>query len=235
YVQGAHWYCNTGFKETNGKCVKVIAPENAYVQGAHWYCNTGFKETNGKCVKVIAPENAYVQGAHWYCNTGFKETNGKCRLMTAQEILEQESRQVAIEKELKRRELMGVSGDDCQMEYDSGANVCVEVEDISLNCRKNYDGFFRNCDVEISYEVRTDYKGNKYLDVDVECEAGINYKKNSGYSGSDSEYDDESHNLYSYGRDSSTMELSFSFSSYSEVYKANINSYECEIDSVYLW
>jgi len=155
--------------------------------------------------------------------------------MTAQEILEQESRQVAIEKELKRRELMGVSGDDCQMEYDSGANVCVEVEDISLNCRKNYDGFFRNCDVEISYEVRTDYKGNKYLDVDVECEAGINYKKNSGYSGSDSEYDDESHNLYSYGRDSSTMELSFSFSSYSEVYKANINSYECEIDSVYLW
>ena len=214
---------------------QVIAPENAYVRGADWYCNTGFKETSGKCLKVIAPENAYVRGADWYCNTGFKQVSNSCQLMTAQELLEQKARQAAMLEEYRIRQLMGVSGDDCETEWDSGARVCVEVEDVSLDCSKNYDGFFSSCDVEISYDVRTDYKGNKYLDVDVECEADINYKKNTGYSGSDSDSDDESHNLYANGSDSDTIQLSFSFSSYNEVYKVDVGNYECEIDSVNLW
>ena len=158
-----------------------------------------------------------------------------CQLMTAQELLEQKARQAAMLEEYRIRQLMGVSGDDCETEWDSGARVCVEVEDVSLDCSKNYDGFFRSCDVEISYDVRTDYKGNKYLDVDVECEADINYKKNTGYSGSDSDSDDESHNLYANGSDSDTIQLSFSFSSYNEVYKVDVGNYECEIDSVNLW
>ena len=235
YVSGSRWFCNKGFRQTGSKCEKVIAPENAYVSGARWFCDKGFRQTGSKCEKVIAPENAYVSGARWFCNKKYKKVGAACQLMTAQELLEQKARQAAMLEEYRIRQLMGVSGDDCETEWDSGARVCVEVEDVSLDCSKNYDGFFRSCDVEISYDVRTDYKGNKYLDVDVECEADINYKKNTGYSGSDSDSDDESHNLYANGSDSDTIQLSFSFSSYNEVYKVDVGNYECEIDSVNLW
>ena len=185
--------------------------------------------------EVIAPENAYVSGANWYCNKGFKKINNSCEVMTTQELREQEARQAAMLEEYRIRQLMGVTGDDCETEWDSGAKVCVEVDDVTLDCSKNYDGYFRDCDVEISYDVRTDYKGDNFLDVNVECEANINYKKGTGFSGYDSDSDDESHNLYANGRGNDTIRISFYFSSYNEVFGVEVDDYECEIDSVYLW
>ena len=213
----------------------VIAPENATVRGANWYCNSGYKETAGKCVKVIAPENATVRGANWYCNSGYKQLGETCKAMTAPELAEKKAREAALLREYKLRQLMGVSGDDCETEWDSNARVCVEVDDVRLDCNKNYDGYFRGCNVEIEYDVKTDYQGNDYLDVDVECEASISYKKGSYGTGYESGDDDESHTLYAHGRDSESIEIYFSFSYSYEVYKVSIDDYECEIDSVYKW
>lgn len=130
-----------------------------------------------------------------------------------------------------------VSGDNCEYEYDTGAQVCVTATDVSLNCRESYDGtYYRSCEVEVEYDVSTDYEGDDYLDVDVECEVELKYKKRNGYSWSyDTESESENHSLYSYGSDSSDVELDFSFSSYSEVINVKIDKVECDISSVYKW
>ena len=131
----------------------------------------------------------------------------------------------------------GVSGDDCEHEYDSNAQVCVTATDTDMDCRESYDGsYYRSCEIEVEYEPSTDYEGDDYLDVDVECEVEIKYKKRDGYSWStDSDSESESHSLYSYGSDSGDMDFDFMFSSYKEVINVKINSVECEIDSVYKW
>ena len=48
-----------------------------------------------------------------------------------------------------------------------------------------------------------------------------------------SDSDDENHNLYSHGSDSGDMSFDFSFSSYNEVINVEIDSVECEINSVF--
>lgn len=129
----------------------------------------------------------------------------------------------------------GVSGDDCEYEYDSNAQVCVTATDAEMDCRESYDGtYYRSCEIEVEYSVSSDYEGDDYLDVDVECEVEIKYKKRDGYSWSyDSDSESESHSLYSYGSESGDMDFDFTFSSYKEVINVKIDSAECEINSVY--
>jgi len=131
----------------------------------------------------------------------------------------------------------GVSGDDCEYEYDSNAQVCVTASDADIDCRESYDGtYYRSCEIAVEYDVSTDYEGDDYLDVDVECEVEIKYKKRDAYSWSyDSESESESHSLYSYGSESGDMDFDFTFSSYKEVINVKIDSIECEINSVYKW
>ena len=127
-----------------------------------------------------------------------------------------------------------VSGDDCETDYDTDAEVCVTLDDVSLDCDKNYEGYFSSCEVEIDYTVETDLESdNKYLDVEVECEAEISYKRQDRIGTYDSEDDDESHTLYSGGSETGEIELDFYFSSYQKVYSVRIDDAECEIDSVY--
>ena len=131
----------------------------------------------------------------------------------------------------------GVSGDDCEYEYDSNAQVCVTATDADIDCRESYDGsYYRSCEIEVEYDLSTDYEGDDYLDVDVECEVEIEYKKRDSYSWStDSDSESDSHSLYSYGSESGDMDFDFSFSSYQEVINVKIESIECEINSVYKW
>lgn len=129
------------------------------------------------------------------------------------------------------------SGDDCEYEYDSNAQVCVTVTDADMDCRESYDGsYYRSCEIEVDYELTTDYEGDDYLDVDVECEVEIKYKKRDSYSWrNDSDSESQSHSLYSYGSESGDMDFDFTFSSYKEVISVKIDSIDCEINSVYIY
>jgi len=167
--------------------------------------------------------------------TGYYRSGNECRPMTIAELNQQKELVQTILKQLQERRSIGVSGGDCEWEYESGAQVCVTVTDVSLDCRESYDGDnYRSCEVVVDYEVSTDYRGDDYLSVEVECTVDIRYKRRDFYSWrSDSDYDTEDHSLYYFGSDSGDMSFDFSFRSYEEVYSVKIDSAECEINSVY--
>ena len=129
-----------------------------------------------------------------------------------------------------------VSGESCETEYQSGAEVCIEVTGSDLDCDKNYSGeYFDDCEVEIDYEIRTDYRGESSIQAEIECEAEISYKRKESFSSSESEDESESHTLYSHGSDYGSMEIDFSFSSFQKVYNIEIDSVKCEVVSTTLW
>lgn len=131
----------------------------------------------------------------------------------------------------------GAGGDDCETEYKTNAEVCVEVTDASLDCRKDYTGeFYRGCQVTLEYEVSTNYRGGAYLDADIECQVEIKYTGRNLYSWrTASDYQDDSHSLYANESSSESLTFQFSFNSMNEVTQAKIESATCEVDSVDLW
>jgi len=216
-------------------------PENAHknAYGNRWDCNRGYYKSGGSCHQVIIPKNGKLNflGNRWDCEKGFKKSSNRCIPMTPEDIQEEKIRQKALIEEIRRREALGVSGDDCETEYRTYAEVCVEITGEGLDCSKSFTGeYYSGCDVSIEYELTTDYQGGAYLDVQVSCEVEIEYEGRNTYSTrSDSDSNDEYHSLFAYDRDTDTMHFSFSFSSYDEVYRAEIGSTECEIDSVDLY
>ena len=157
--------------------------------------------------------------------------------MTPQEIQKQKEVEKAIRNEMERRILQGVSGDDCETEYKTGAEVCVEITGVDIDCNESYTGdYYQDCDLSLNYEVQTDYKGGSYIEVEVEGTVEIEYKGRQTYTTqSDSSYEDESHSLYAHGSENETMSFNFSFSSFEEVTNVKIGSAECEIESVDLY
>jgi hypothetical protein len=158
--------------------------------------------------------------------------------LTPEELEKQKALEQAIIKEMmQRRKAEGVSGEHCETEYKTNAEVCIEITGVDLDCNESYLGnYYQDCDVSISYDIATDYKGGSYLDVDIGCRVEIEYEGRQTYfTNSESSSSDESHNLYAHGSDSNTMSFNFSFSSFDEVVKATISSTECEIESVNLW
>ena len=131
----------------------------------------------------------------------------------------------------------GAGGDDCETEYKTNAEVCVEVSDARLDCRKDYSGeYYRSCEVTVEYEVTTDYSGGSYLDADIECQVDIRYSGRGTYSWrSDSSTQDANHSLYTHGSDSESLTFDFSFSSFNEVTQVKLDSVTCEVDDVNLW
>ena len=237
-IYGTGWDCDRGYYKSGQQCIKVVVPENASIDiyGSGWACNRGYYKSGDKCVKVIVPENASIDiyGSGWACNKGYKKSNNACVPMTREELQKQKELEQAIFDKIQKRRLQGVSGDDCETEYKTNAEVCVEITGGDLDCNESYsDNYYRDCDVALSYDVETDYPGGSYLDVEVECTVEIEYKGRQTYSTqSDSSSEDESHSLYAHGSDSETMSFSFSFSSYKEITSVKISSAECEIESV---
>lgn len=124
----------------------------------------------------------------------------------------------------------------CETEYKSGAQVCLSVGKPDFDCDENFDGtYYDSCEVALNYELRTDYRGQAYIDTDVSCEVDVSYKSDQFYTKSDSDYSSNSHSLYSNGSDSGYANFSFRFSSFDEVREVEIDSAECKIDSVNLW
>ena len=130
-----------------------------------------------------------------------------------------------------------VSGDDCEYEYDSNSEVCVSARDADLDCKESLSGsYYRTCEIEVEYDIATNYEGDDYLDVDVECEVEIKYKEKESYLWSnDSDSESENHSLYYSGSESGDMDFDFTFSSFKEVINVKIGSVECEIKGVYKW
>ncbi|NKB56965.1 MAG: hypothetical protein GKS00_11585 [Alphaproteobacteria bacterium] len=188
---------------------------------------------------MSVPENASLNytGNGWICNNNFKRVSEKCLAMSAGEIKKSKERQEALKRELERRRLQGVSGDHCETEYKTGSEICVEISSGELDCNESYLGaYYDDCDVSLTYEVSTDYRGGSNLDVEIECQVEIEYSSRKTYlGGSDSNVQDESHSLYAHDSDSNTMYFNFSFGPFDEVTSAKVGSVSCEVESVDLY
>jgi hypothetical protein len=168
------------------------------------------------------------------CDKGFKRTGNSCVEMTAPEVQRQNEKGAALAKAIQRRRLETPSGDSCETEDSTGANVCVTVTNTTLDCHKSFDGTqYRDCDVNVSYTLQTDYRGNASLNAEVDCSVELWYTgRNTVIPKTDSESETNSHTLDAYDRLSESAEINFSFSSFNEVTRAKISSVECRIESV---
>lgn len=241
---GQNWTCKRGYKKDSNhfNCEAVIVPANAELDytGHNWTCQKGYRKdgSGSKCILIDIPENAQLDysGHNWTCNEGFRKSSDVCVAMTVEELKKQQELKAALIAEMQRRKAAGVSGDDCETEYKTGAEICVSVSGVNIDCTESYgDDYYSGCEVHLEYDIETDYSGGSYLDTEVSCEVEIEYEKADYGSGWDSANDSDSHDLYSHGNSSESMYFSFSFSSYEKVYKAQVTSADCEIDSVDLW
>lgn len=238
---GTGWECDRGYYKSGNECLQVQIPENAQLNyyGHGWECKRGFYKAGNKCLPVQIPKNAQLNyyGHGWECNKGYKKSGNMCVAMSTLEIQKQKEVEQAFRIEMERRRLQGVSGDDCETEYKTGAEVCVEITGVDIDCNESYTGdYYRDCDVTLNYEVQTDYKGGSYIEVEVECTVEIEYKGRQTYTTqSDTSYEDESHSLYAHGSESGTMNFNFSFSSFKEITNVKISSAECEIENVSMY
>jgi hypothetical protein len=238
---GNGWSCNRGFYKSGGKCIPVKIPEHGKLNilGNGWDCQRGYYKYGSQCLKVNVPENGKLNilGNGWECKTGFKKSGNKCVAMTPKEIRKQKEFEQAVRNAMERRRLQGVRGDDCETEYKTGAEVCVAITGVDLDCNESFIGnYYQDCDVTLSYDLQTDYKGGSYIEVEVECIVEIEYKGRQTFiTQSDSSNEDESHSLYAHGDESETMSFNFSFSSFNEITYVKISSAECEIEDVNLY
>jgi len=237
-MYGSGWKCDRGYHKSGNKCVQVKVPDNASIDmyGSGWKCDRGYHKSGNKCVQVKVPKNASIDlyGNGWKCDKGFKRSGNSCTAMTQKELRRHREKKRAAIAEIQRRRAQGVSGDDCETEHKTNAEVCVEITGGDLECDESYSGnYYDDCDASLSYDVDTDYSGGVELEVDVECSVEIEYKGSNSYS-TDSDYEDESHSLDAHDSDSETLDINFSFGSYQEITSARISSAECEIDNVEL-
>lgn len=157
--------------------------------------------------------------------------------MTKDDSRKQKEIEQYILKEIQRRKRQGVSGDDCETEYKTNAEVCVEITSVNLDCSESFLGnYYSDCVATIYYDVKTDYRGSSFIDLEIEGRVEIEYEgRDTYFSHSDSSYKYESHNLYSYENDSESMSFDFLFSSLDEITSVKVSSAECEIISIELY
>ncbi|WP_163558802.1 SH3 domain-containing protein [Halomonas sp. NO4] len=130
----------------------------------------------------------------------------------------------------------GGGGSSCETEYRSGAEVCLNIINTNLDCREDFSSdTYRSCDVTAEYELTTDYRGQSSLGVDVSCDAEITHHAVNGMRRSSSESDWFSHSLYSHGLDWHAMNFYFRFNTFDEMYRVQLDSVTCRIESVDLW
>jgi hypothetical protein len=175
------WECIRGYYKSGTSCTEVILPDNAALNylGNGWECNRGYYRSNRSCQRVRIPSNAKLNyfGNAWECNDGFKKSAQTCSQMTPTELRRRDEQISAARVASQRRRAAVLSGDSCEVEYKTNANVCVAVSNSNIDCNEAFgDSYFRDCEVSIEYELATDYSGGSYLEVEVECEVEIEYK-----------------------------------------------------------
>ena len=234
---GNGWTCVRGYRQVGQECKRVVIPENATLNylGNGWTCVRGYHQVGQECRKLVIPENATLDytGNGWICSKGFKRSGNGCITMTAAELKQQQAIEQKLMQKAQRRMQRVARGGDCETEYKTNAEVCVEITKVDLDCNRSIVGnYYSDCDVLLSYEVNTNYAGRSYLDVEIECRVEIDYSGSGIISNSDSSRKDESHTLYAHDSDTERMTFNFSFSSLSEVSRVRISSARCEIESV---
>jgi hypothetical protein len=238
---GDGWTCKRGFRKSQGQCVTVDVPPNARLSalGDAWECNRGFSRTPTGCQEVEIPANALlnVLGSGWECKPKYKRDGARCIEMSADEIAKQAALAQAIRRKIEAGRQAILAGGDCEVEYRSGAEVCIEVTDASIECNKSYAGqYYSDCNVEIDYQIETNYPGRSSVQAQVECSVEIEYKGRGLYTTrSDSDSDSSSHILYKGGSDSGNIEFNFDFTSLEQPTSVEISSAECEVTSVDLY
>jgi len=239
-LMGNGWECSRGFKRIGNGCERVEVPTNAQLNplGNGWECSRGFRRVGNGCERVEVPANAQLNplGNGWTCMRGFKQVSSECKEMTQEEVRILEAREKAVLSAIAARRARLAAGNSCETESRSGAEVCLSLVNVVLDCDKNsYSNYYNSCEATITYELDTNYKGRSYLDVEVECRVDIEYS-GRGFSSlrSDSQRKDESTSLHAGGSESETLRFDFLFSSYEQVTRAVISSYKCEIDDVEL-
>jgi hypothetical protein len=81
---GGGWECKRGYRETAGRCDKVIVPANAYLssEGSSWICNRGFLTDGARCTAVQIPLNGHAVDTRydkgWRCNRGYRPVGETC-------------------------------------------------------------------------------------------------------------------------------------------------------------
>lgn len=237
---GNDWVCNRGFGRVGNECQKVVIPNNAGLDflGNNWECNKGFQRVGAECQKVVIPANAVLDflGHDWECKKGFKRIGSGCQTLTDNEkkLLAEQTK--AIQQEINRRKTKGVNGNHCDVEYKSGANVCLTVRDASLRCSESYSGtYYDRCRVEVSYGSETDYRGGGYIDGQVRCEVTISASSGQGYASSKSQDEQRNISLFAFGSDSQSMDFSFSFSEYDAITNVRIRDVSCRLSDLFLY
>ena len=83
---GGGWECIVGFRLTEGSCVAIVLPENAYAThrtfGRGWQCYHGFREIDGTaCLAVAVPDGGYLDssGERWHCKRGYAKLDDSCQ------------------------------------------------------------------------------------------------------------------------------------------------------------
>ena len=239
-IYGSGWTCNRGFKQVGSECQKVTLPQNAGIDiyGSGWTCNRGFKQVGSECQKVTLPQNAGIDiyGSGWTCNRGFKQVGNECQKLSENEMKAVVERERVVAEELNRRRAQGVSGQHCDTESKSGANVCVTVRDAEIGCSETFSkSYFDSCKVEVSFRVETDYKGSGYIDGKIKCEVDISTSGRSGYETSMTDDEKKSISLYAFGSENRSVEVDFSFSSFNEIRKVRVTSANCRVRDLSLY
>lgn len=235
---GSSWTCNRGFFRKGSECERVAIPANATLDytGASWTCIKGFSRKGDRCEKLEIPANASLDfsGNGWICNKGYRRSGSECAVMTDEEKRRQLALESEVRKRIAERKARGVSGEHCESEYKTNAQVCVETGRTTLDCNKSVFGEqYSDCDVDVSYEVKTDYSGRSSLSAEVECKVEIEYSGRTMIGTSnDSSRKSDTHSLSAHDSSSERFRFNFSFSSLSEVTRVRIARVRCEVESV---
>ena len=125
------------------------------------------------------------------------------------------------------------AGDHCTTDYETDSQVCVSVDDTSIDCDENFDKTaYRECTATVEFTTKTDYEGDDFISADIECTVEIKYEGTQLiYARNDSSSESTNVSMYATMSNSDSMEIDFTFSSLNEVNKVNLTSAECEVTS----
>ncbi len=230
---GNSWECERGFRQSGQACLRVQVPANAKLSylGNGWECERGFRQSGQECLRVQIPANAKLSylGNSWECDSGFIEEFGTCRRMTPDELLAALEQKRQLDAYIAQRRARTAAGGGCQTEPDTNSQVCLKISDTDFDCDENYDGsHYDSCELEVEYDVTTDYQGSGSISASIECDVEIQYNKRGGY-GSSRKSDDDSASmtLYSDGYTSGSFDFDFRFSASDEVISAKVKDVDC--------
>jgi hypothetical protein len=235
---GHGWECNRGYYQTGQSCSAVMVPDNASLDylGHGWQCSRGFVQSGTVCLELTLPAHAQLDltGHAWVCDQGFKTAGRRCVAMTEQDVQRQEEQATEVAKFMQQYRHKLATGESCQQEDSTGANVCVTVTDASLKCNESVDDSeYDDCDATVSYSLNTDYKGNSSLDAEVDCSVDLAYSgPNTIAPSTESNSDTNTTALEADDEETDSIDIDFSFTALDEVTRAKITAVECDFDSV---